>query len=502
MPATRFAVTSRGVAAALLALASAAGHAGPIADRIRAASGYIVPRSTEAVIDALPRSSGRVDTSGSCENSDVLFATPSAATEAGWTLGGYPAQLSLWAIYHFGERAGTSRGTRCMDGGFAVRAWQAALGDEPTGFLTAAQGARLVDVVDRHDPRFAMSKGLTVALAGPSTATPALAGAGTAPGLPPQAPVVPQPPPAVQATVPAVHAATAVGPLAHLPVPRDARDISARICSSTRTPVGAAPPMSREEFSRHVSRGVLVVLADWGRLHYAGGKSRSECPIVDLPLVLNLFNLTLNGRSGAFQLTREGAESVLAAQQRAGGGATSASALPVPANAVITQHAKLLDRLLGLYVGQRFDYPACSMRLMTDKDPPRMCGAPKIDWLVEQHDRPLPASGSTFVYMFKKYTESLEYMSGTVTATLHDGHVKSFSAIVTTDTGTVIGRLSAGLGAPVAAQVSTIGLDSKGEANMKLTAQQYEWKTDAGSLRLVCPRNPGMFKDRCGVELE
>jgi hypothetical protein len=59
--------------------------------------------------------------------------------------------LNLWAILHFGARAGTSRGGRCADLEFSVRRWQQALGEEVTGALTAQQAQRFARIVDGTD---------------------------------------------------------------------------------------------------------------------------------------------------------------------------------------------------------------------------------------------------------------------------------------------------------------------------------------------------------------
>lgn len=132
--------------------------AGPIKDRIRSSSGYIILADTEAVISNLPAPSPGFKAKGSCVASEIEFVDESAKTEGGWILKGYNSQLQLWAIYHYGARAATSRPPQCSDGKFIVQAWQASLKTAITGQLTAPEAKRLVEIVDKYDKRFQLSK--------------------------------------------------------------------------------------------------------------------------------------------------------------------------------------------------------------------------------------------------------------------------------------------------------------------------------------------------------
>lgn len=134
---------------------------GPVADRIYEVSGHDIPPFTEAVIEALPAPAAGRDAPGACVDRPTVFASDADRKAAGWITRGYDQQLLVWAIAHYGARAGSRlQRPHCADGDFAIRAWQSALAEPETGRLTAAQGARLVQVVDRLDPRAARMKGL------------------------------------------------------------------------------------------------------------------------------------------------------------------------------------------------------------------------------------------------------------------------------------------------------------------------------------------------------
>lgn len=143
-----------GAVPALLCMVFNVAEAGEIADRVRQASGYIINRNTEATIAALPRPQ-LLEVAGPCSNAPLRFETPEAREKGGWDRPGFGAELQMWAIYHFGERAGTSRQRpHCGDGEFAAKAWQSALGAPLTGALTAEQAAAFTAKVREADPRY------------------------------------------------------------------------------------------------------------------------------------------------------------------------------------------------------------------------------------------------------------------------------------------------------------------------------------------------------------
>ena len=146
------------VAAATLFLAIPSVWAGPIADRLIAAGTDPLHRADplrvarkERMITFMPKPQP-VDSSGSCQKTELRYESNAAKSKAGWSSFSYESNLNEWAVGHWGARAGSrQRGSWCVDGDFAARAWQAALGEPPTGILTALQMAKLVNVVDNLD---------------------------------------------------------------------------------------------------------------------------------------------------------------------------------------------------------------------------------------------------------------------------------------------------------------------------------------------------------------
>lgn len=146
------------VAAATVSLSIPSAWAGPIADRLVAAGDDpLRVAGKERVISFMPKPQP-VDSSGSCQKTELRFESDAAKSKAGWSNYGYVSNLNDWAVGHWGARAGRQRAPWCFDGDFAARAWQAALREPTTGILTALQMARLVNVVDNLDESQQMHK--------------------------------------------------------------------------------------------------------------------------------------------------------------------------------------------------------------------------------------------------------------------------------------------------------------------------------------------------------
>lgn len=104
--------------------------------------------------------------------------------------------------------------------------------------------------------------------------------------------------------------------VAELPPPKNASDISPRLCNLPRVKWGCDMSISQSDIRRYSASSLPNVLAAWGRKHLAGAKSIAECPDVDVSILIGQLNL-LVGKAPNIYWSPEALKLMFDAEDRA-----------------------------------------------------------------------------------------------------------------------------------------------------------------------------------------